>query len=108
MLVVSQSAVSKVWRKCKQNGKAVKEKHTGLNSVELTSKKAKPEPSLTPAGGYSEAKEKQLWNVEEWMKVIFCGDDAGIYFLFFWFSSNETHKDDCLKKTSKYPQQLII
>ncbi|CAJ0960620.1 unnamed protein product [Ranitomeya imitator] len=55
------------------------------------------------------AKEKQLWTVDDQMKVIFSdesqicigqGYDAGT---FVWCRSNEIYKDDCLKRTCKFP-----
>uniref|UniRef100_A0A3B3QDG3 Transposase Tc1-like domain-containing protein n=1 Tax=Paramormyrops kingsleyae TaxID=1676925 RepID=A0A3B3QDG3_9TELE len=160
----SQSAVSKIWSRYKQNGKVVKGKHTGrrrktskrqdrklkaicLENRKYTAKqmkdkwaetggnvcdrtvrnrlremgfryrKAKRKPSLIPKQKKTRLQwdeEKQSWTVDDWMKVVFSdesricigqGDDAGT---FVWCHPNETYKDDCLKKTSKFPQSLMI
>ena len=59
-------------------------------------------------------KQKQSQRVNDWMKVIFSDklkvciaqqDDAKT---FAWCCSNETYKDDCLKKTSKFPNYVMI
>uniref|UniRef100_A0A3B3QGW8 Transposase Tc1-like domain-containing protein n=1 Tax=Paramormyrops kingsleyae TaxID=1676925 RepID=A0A3B3QGW8_9TELE len=88
-----------------------------LREIEFRYRKAKHKPSLTPKQEKTRlqwAKEKQSWTVDDWMKVVFSdesricigqGDDAG---MFVWCHPNETYKDDCLKKTSKFPQSLMI
>ena len=52
--------------------------------------------------------------MDNWKKVIFSdesrshisqNEDAGT---FGWCYSNETHEDDCPKKTSKFPKLIII
>ncbi|KAL7380620.1 hypothetical protein ABVT39_020779 [Epinephelus coioides] len=86
-----------------------------LKEMGFTYRKAKRKPSLTPKQKKTRlqwAKEKQSWTADDWMKVIFndepriCigqGDDAGT---FVWCRSNEIY--DCLKKTCKFPQSLMI
>ncbi len=89
----------------------------GLKEMGFTYRKAKRKPSVTPKQKKTRlqwAKEKQSWTVDDWMKVIFSdesricigqGDDAGT---FVWCRSNEIYEDDCLKKTCKFPQSLMI
>ena len=81
-----------------------------LNEMGFTYRKAKRKPTLTPKQKRTRlqcAKEKQSWSVDE-MKVIFINesricirhrDYAGTL---VWSHSNETYKDDCLKKTIKF------
>ena len=83
----------------------------------FTYRKAKRKPALTPKQKKPRlqwAEEKQSWSMDDWMKVIFIdesqicigqGDDTGT---FVWCSSNETYKDDCLKKTIKFPHSFMI
>ncbi|CAJ0964526.1 unnamed protein product [Ranitomeya imitator] len=88
-----------------------------LKEMGFTYRKVKRKPSLTPKQKKTRlqwAKEKQSWTVDDWMKVLFSdesricigqGDDAGT---FVWCRSNEIYKDDCLKRTCKFPQSLMI
>lgn len=88
-----------------------------LKEMGFSYRKAKRKPSLTLKQKRTRlqwAKERQSWTVNDWMKVIFSdesricigqGDDAGT---FVWCCSSEIYKDDCLKKTSKFPQSLMI
>uniref|UniRef100_A0A3B1JCI9 Tc1-like transposase DDE domain-containing protein n=1 Tax=Astyanax mexicanus TaxID=7994 RepID=A0A3B1JCI9_ASTMX len=64
--------------------------------------------------GFQYRKERQSWTVDDWMKVIFSdesricigqGDDAGT---FVWCRSSEIYEEACLKKTTKFPQSLMI
>uniref|UniRef100_A0A3Q3AY27 Tc1-like transposase DDE domain-containing protein n=1 Tax=Kryptolebias marmoratus TaxID=37003 RepID=A0A3Q3AY27_KRYMA len=119
----SQSAVSKIWTKYKQHGMVVKAKRNGR--PRKTSKRqdkqlkaiSKRKPALTPKHKRTRlqwAKERQSWTVDDWMKVIFSdesricigqGDDAGT---FVWCRSSEIYEEACLKKTTKFPQSLMI
>ncbi|CAJ0951568.1 unnamed protein product [Ranitomeya imitator] len=88
-----------------------------LKEMEFTYRKAKRKPSLTPKQKKTRlqwAKEKQWWTVDDWMNVVFSdesricigqGDDDGT---FVWCRSNEIYKDDCLKRTCRSPQSLMI
>uniref|UniRef100_A0A3B1IG59 Transposase Tc1-like domain-containing protein n=1 Tax=Astyanax mexicanus TaxID=7994 RepID=A0A3B1IG59_ASTMX len=126
----SQSAVSKIWTKYKYTTKQMKHKweEAGANVCDRTVRnrlkemgfqyrKAKRKPSLTPKHKRTRlqwAKERQSWTVDDWMKVIFSdesricigqGDDAGT---FVWCRSSEIYEEACLKKTTKFPQSLMI
>uniref|UniRef100_A0A8C1NF85 Transposase Tc1-like domain-containing protein n=1 Tax=Cyprinus carpio TaxID=7962 RepID=A0A8C1NF85_CYPCA len=88
-----------------------------LKEMGFTYRKAKRKPSLTSKQKktrFQWAKERQSWTVDDWMRVIFSdesricigqGDDAGT---FVWCRSNEIYEDNCLKKTCKFPQSLMI
>lgn len=88
-----------------------------LKEMGFSYRKAKRKPSLTPKQKRTRlqwAKDRRAWTVDDWMKVIFSdesricigqGDDAGT---FVWCRSSEIYKEDCLKKTSKFPHSLMI
>lgn len=88
-----------------------------LKEMGFTYRKAKRKPSLTSKQKktrFQWAKERQSWTVDDWMRVIFSdesricigqGDDAGT---FVWCRSNKIYEDNCLKKTCKFPQSLMI
>uniref|UniRef100_A0A096MI25 Transposase Tc1-like domain-containing protein n=1 Tax=Poecilia formosa TaxID=48698 RepID=A0A096MI25_POEFO len=83
-----------------------------LKDMGFQYRKAKRKPALTPKHKRTRlqrAKERQSWTVDDWMKVIFSdygqGDDAGT---FVWCRSSEIYEEACLKKTTKFPQSLMI
>uniref|UniRef100_A0A3B1K6C0 Tc1-like transposase DDE domain-containing protein n=1 Tax=Astyanax mexicanus TaxID=7994 RepID=A0A3B1K6C0_ASTMX len=88
-----------------------------LKEMGFQYRKAKRKPSLTPKHKRTRlqwAKERQSWTVDDWMKVIFSdesricigqGDHAGT---FVWCRSSEIYEEACLKKTTKFPQSLMI
>ena len=57
-------------------------------------------------------KEKQSWYVGNWMKVIF-GNESRICigqgdYAETFCRSNETYKDECVMKKSKFPELFMI
>lgn len=88
-----------------------------LKEMGFSYRKAKRKPALTSKQKRARvrwAKEKQSWTVDDWMKVIFSdetricighGDDAET---FVWCRANEVYKDECLKKTAKFPQSFLV
>uniref|UniRef100_A0A3B5QWB7 Tc1-like transposase DDE domain-containing protein n=1 Tax=Xiphophorus maculatus TaxID=8083 RepID=A0A3B5QWB7_XIPMA len=88
-----------------------------LKEMGFQYRKAKRKPALTPKHKRTRlqwAKERQSWTVDDWMKVVFSdesricigqGDDAGT---FVWCRSSEIYEEACLKKTTKFPQSLMI
>uniref|UniRef100_A0A3B5QEL9 Transposase Tc1-like domain-containing protein n=1 Tax=Xiphophorus maculatus TaxID=8083 RepID=A0A3B5QEL9_XIPMA len=88
-----------------------------LKEMGFQYRKAKRKPALTPKHKRTRlqwAKERQSWTVDDWMKVVFSdesricigqGDDA---VTFVWCHSSEIYEEACLKKTTKFPQSLMI
>ena len=88
-----------------------------MNEMGFTKRKAEWKPALTHKQKKMSlriVKEKQIWLVVNWMKVIL-SDESRIYIghsddpgAFVWCHSNETHGYDCLKKISKLLELFMI
>uniref|UniRef100_A0A3Q3AU23 Tc1-like transposase DDE domain-containing protein n=1 Tax=Kryptolebias marmoratus TaxID=37003 RepID=A0A3Q3AU23_KRYMA len=104
-------------RKCTTKQVRNKWEETGVNVCDRTVRNHLKEMGFTYSKAKRKlqwAKERQSWTVDDWMKVIFSnesricigqGDDAGT---FVWCCSSEIFADDCLKKTCRFPQSLMI